>query len=231
MDHLLWYSTRATGEVALLFLSTVLAIGVMAATRLGGRRVPRFVLTDLHRYLTLTGLGFLTVHIGTAVLDSYAPIGAIDAVVPFGSEYRPLWLGLGTLALDILAVLTVTSLLRVRIGLRWWKVLHWSAYACWVLALVHALGTGSDTRGSVFLLITGVCAAVALTAVGRRLATGGTRHLGVRVGAGLAAVIVVAGIVAWTVQGPLEPGWARRSGTPARLLPAPVHPRVRGGGG
>ncbi len=173
MNGFLWYSTRAGGEVALLFLTTVVAVGAMTAIRVGGRRVPRFVLAGLHRNLTLVGLGFLLVHVATAVLDSYVRIGLVDAVVPFASDYRPVWLGLGALALDTLLVLTVTSLLRARIGLRWWKALHWTAYACWGIALVHALGTGTDTRTSVFLFLAGLCCAVVLAAVAWRIATRG----------------------------------------------------------
>ena len=170
MNGLLWYSTRAGGEVTLLFLTTVVALGAMAAVRVGGRRVPRFVLAGLHRNLTLIGLGFLTVHIATAVLDSYVSIGLTDTVVPFVSAYRPIWLGLGALAFDTLLVLTVTSLLRTRIGLRWWKALHWTAYACWAIALIHALGTGTDTRTSVFLFLAGLCCAIVLAAVAWRIA-------------------------------------------------------------
>jgi DMSO/TMAO reductase YedYZ heme-binding membrane subunit len=173
----------------------------------------------MHRNLTLVGLGFLVVHIGTAVLDTYAPIGLADAVLPFTSAYRPIWLGLGTLAFDTLLVLTVTSLLRTRIGLRRWKALHWTAYGCWVTALVHALGTGTDTRASAFLILAGFCCALTLALVGWRLARGGPGHQGARVGAGLAALLVTVLIAAWTVRGPLEPGWAKRSGTPASLLP------------
>jgi hypothetical protein len=219
MNGLLWYSTRAAGEVAFLFLTVVVAFGVMSALRVGGRRIPRFVVAGLHRNLTLIGLGFLAVHIGTAVLDTYAPIGLTDAVVPFISAYRPVWLGLGTLAFDTLLVLTVTSLLRTRVGLRWWKALHWTAYGCWGTALVHALGTGTDTRASAFLLLAGCCCAVALAMVGWRLAAGGPGHAGARLGAGLAVLLVAVLIAAWTVRGPLEPGWARRSGTPTSLLP------------
>jgi sulfoxide reductase heme-binding subunit YedZ len=208
----LWYSARASGEVALLFLTTVVALGVMSALRAGGRHVPRFVLAAMHRNLTLVGLGFLTVHIASTVLDSYAPIGLADAVVPFTSAYRPLWLGLGALAFDALAVLTVTSLLRTRIGLRWWRALHWAAYGCWTVALVHALGTGTDTRVSIVLLLTGVCCAVVLLAVAWRIIAAGPRH---RAGLGLAALIVAVAIAIWTVRGPLEPGWAKRSGTPS----------------
>jgi methionine sulfoxide reductase heme-binding subunit len=218
MNGLLWYATRTAGEVALVLLTAVVALGVMSAARLGGRRTPRFVLAGLHRNLTLTGLGFLVVHIGAAVLDTYAPIRLADTVVPFASAYRPIWLGLGALALDTLLVLTATSLVRARVGLRRWRTLHWGAYACWAFALVHSLGTGTDTRVPFFLAITGTCAAVVLAAVAWRLSLPGPS--GVRASAGLAVVALAALVVLWTARGPLVPGWAARSGTPSSLLPA-----------
>jgi hypothetical protein len=200
----------------------VVAFGVMSAVRIGGRRIPRFVVAGMHRNLTLVGIGFLAVHIGTAVLDSYAPIDLIDAVVPFTSAYRPIWLGLGALAFDTLLVLTVTSLLRARIGLRWWKTLHWAAYGCWAVALLHALGTGTDTRVSAVLFLAGLCGAIVLAAVAWRLATPGPLRPAARVGVGLAALIAVTVIAAWTAWGPLQPGWAKRSGTPTSLVPGPA---------
>ncbi|MEV0406745.1 ferric reductase-like transmembrane domain-containing protein [Actinoallomurus sp. NPDC050550] len=215
---LLWYATRATGEVTLLFLTIVLTLGVLSALRVGGRRAPRFVLAGLHRNLTLAGLGFLAVHIATTVADSYAPITLTDVVVPFGSAYRPIWLGLGAVAFDMIVVLTATSLLRARIGYRRWKALHWAAYACWMAALVHALGTGSDVRSSLFLLLAGVCAAIALAAVAWRLVAAGPGNAGLRAGTGLLTLLAVLVVGAWTVSGPLAGGWARRSGTPASLL-------------
>ncbi len=221
--NVLWYVCRATGEATLLFLTVVLTLGVMSATRFGGHRVPRFVIAGVHRNLTLVGLGFLAVHIAATVADSYVPISLTDAVVPFGSAYRPVWLGLGTLAFDLLVALTVTSLLRLRIGVRRWKALHWSAYGCWGLALVHALGTGSDTRSSLFLMLAGLCCALVLAAVGGRLAGAGPDHPARRYGAGLAVLMVLGVIAVWTMYGPLAPDWAERSGTPhhaAGPLPA-----------
>ncbi len=217
----LWYVCRATGEATLLFLSVVVTLGVMSAARFGGRRVPRFVIADVHRNLTLVGLGFLAVHVAATVADSYVPITVADVVVPFGSAYRPVWLGLGTLAFDLLVALTVTSLLRLRIGVRRWKALHWSAYGCWILALVHALGTGSDTRSSLFLMLAGLCCALVLAAVGRRLVGAGPDHPARRSGAGLAILMVVGVIVVWTVYGPLASDWAERSGTPHHTAGSP----------
>ena len=55
------------------------------------------------------------------MLDTFAPIRLVDAILPFTGVYRPLWLGFGALALDLLVALTVTSLLRARLGHRSWR--------------------------------------------------------------------------------------------------------------
>ena len=59
--------------------------------------------------------------------------------IPFASPYRPVWLGLGAVAFDLLLAVVVTSVLRARIGVRAWRTVHWLAYASWPLALVHSL--------------------------------------------------------------------------------------------
>ena len=84
-------------------------------------------------------------------------------------RYRPLWLGLGAVAFDLLSALVVTSLLRARIGYRAWRAVHWLAYASWPFALVHGLGTGSDSRFGWLVLITIVCAGAVGAALAARL--------------------------------------------------------------
>ena len=86
-------------------------------------------------------------------------------MVPFTGSYRPLWLGLGAVAFDLMLAVVITSLLRARIGYRAWRAVHWLAYASWPLALVHGLGTGSDVKSSWLLVLSAVCALVVLAAV------------------------------------------------------------------
>ena len=90
-------------------------------------------------------------------------------VVPFTATYRPLWVGLGTLALDLVAAVVVTSLLRHRLGARAWRLVHWSAYAAWPAALLHGLRAGTDAGAAWFLAVSLCCAAVGAGAVAWRL--------------------------------------------------------------
>src|SRR5213075_1857371 len=117
-----WYLSRATGAVALVLLTVSVVIGILGSVRFaGGPRWPRFAIDSLHRDVSLLVLVLLAAHIITSVLDSFAPIFLIDAVIPFTSAYRPLWIGFGALAFDVLIALVITSLVRRRLGFRTWR--------------------------------------------------------------------------------------------------------------
>ena len=219
----LWYLTRGTGLVALVLLTASVVLGIVETSGWSRPRWPRFVIAGLHRNVSLLVVVFLAAHIATAVLDGYAPIGWLDAVIPFASPYRPIWLGLGAVAFDLLLAVIVTSLLRRRLGYPAWRAVHWLSYACWPIALVHGFGTGTDTPvGWVLFLSLGSLAAV-LAAVWWRLWKGWPPVPGyewVRGWAAVASVAVPIVIVVWLFIGPLRPGWSGRAGTPRNLLPS-----------
>ena len=168
-DSILWYATRGAGAVSLVLLSGVVALGVASALRWRLGAWPRFLTAGFHRNLALLSVVFLALHIVTAVVDPYTSLGWAAAVVPFSSPYRTFWLGLGVVALDLLGALIVTSLLRSALRFRTWRLVHWFAYACWPLALVHGLGTGTDATRSWMLAIEVACLALVLAAVVARL--------------------------------------------------------------
>ena len=214
----LWYSTRATGLVALVLLTASVVIGVLTSVRFGTGNWPRFTFQDLHRRVSLLAVVFVGLHVVTTVSDSFAPIGWLAVVVPFTSPYRRLWLSFGTISVDLLLAVTISSLLRQRINPRTWRALHWLAYASWPLAVVHGLGTGTDPHlGWVIVLVVG-CVAAVLGALAWRLASGWPAGAAVRVTAGATSVVAVIALAAWTDTGPLRSGWALRAGTPPALL-------------
>jgi predicted ferric reductase len=222
-----WYLTRATGTTALILLTLSVVLGVVDVERYTTPRMPRFVIDGMHRTVSLLAVAFLAVHILTAVLDTFTSIPLIDAVVPFVGSYRPLWLGLGAVAFDLMLGVVITSLVRPRLGHRTWRLTHWLAYASWPIALLHGLGTGSDTKATWMIAISAVCLAAVLVAVCVRVASGWPARLGVRAAALTAAGFFAAGTVVWLPGGPLGSGWARRSGTPTSLLSHATSRRAR----
>jgi hypothetical protein len=210
----LWFATRATGLMAMILLSACVVLGILVQVRFVSVRWPRFLTVGLHRNLSLMVLVFVVLHVGTTVADSYTSISLLDAVLPFASSYRPFWLGLGAVAFDLLLALAVTSLLRVRLGHRAWRLTHWASYACWPIAVVHGLGTGSDPRRQWVLALTMGCVLVVLSAFSLRLAAGWPDSGALRLGAAIVAITAVLAGGRWAQQGPMQADWSRRSGTP-----------------
>lgn len=171
-------------------------------------------------------LVFLELHIATAILDPFAHLGLQDAVIPFASTYRPLWLGMGVVAAELVMALAITSALRSRITYRIWRALHWIAYACWPLALLHSVGTGSDVRASWFTVLDIICVGAVFSAVvGWRLVHGWPRAAAIRITAALGSGLAVIALALWMANGPLAPGWARAAGTPADLIRSGAPPQ------
>jgi predicted ferric reductase len=211
----LWYTTRATGLVALVLLTVGMALGLLSSVRFYRPNWPRFVTLGLHRNVTLLALVFTVVHVVTTVLDSFVSIPLPDAFVPFISSYRPIWLGLGAIAFDLMLALVGTSLLRAQMGLRAWRLVHWSAYLCWPVAVLHGLGTGTDTPARWVLVLTAGCVLlVAVLTVWRLALTWPDRPVASFAGVALVVLALIVG-GAWLRAGPLSPDWSARSGTHA----------------
>jgi sulfoxide reductase heme-binding subunit YedZ len=166
---LLWYVARATGVVALVLLTIVMALGVANVRRLRTRHIPRFVIDAVHRNAALLAVSFVGLHVVTTIVDTYVNISPLAAVVPFASAYKALWIGLGTASLDLLGAVMITSLLRRRLGHRLWRATHWLAYASWPVAMIHSLGAGTDASSSWMLAVAGACALVVFGAVAVRV--------------------------------------------------------------
>jgi DMSO/TMAO reductase YedYZ heme-binding membrane subunit len=214
----LWYLTRATGAVTLLLLTASVVLGVANVGRLQSRGWPRFVIEGLHRNVSLLAIAVLIIHIATSVLDPFAGIHLIDAVVPFVGSYRPFWLGLGAFASDLLLAIAITSLVRRRLGHGTWRAIHWLAYLCWPVAVMHTVGTGSDVKQVWLLALTAACVVAVIVAVWARVGFGWPASRGVRGTAVAASVVLPAALVLWLPSGPLGADWAARAGTPASAL-------------
>jgi predicted ferric reductase len=213
-----WYFARGTGVVSLLLLTAIMVLGILGPLRVATRTFPRFAVETIHRDLSLLAVAVIAVHVVASVLDGFAPIYLQDAVIPFISAYRGLWLGLGAVAFDLMLALILTSLIRRRLGYKAWRWVHLLAYASWPVAVAHGLGTGSDAASSWSMLITFACvAAVAVAGLMRVI-----RVLDIpqawRTTAVVATLAIPVALAVFAVVGPLAPHWAARAGTPTSLL-------------
>jgi len=213
-----WYFARATGLVALVLLTAVLVLGILGPLRISTTRWPRFATNSLHRDLSLLAVAVIAIHVLVSVLDGFASITLIDAVVPFIASYRPLWLGLGALAFDLILALVLTSVVRRRLGYRSWRLVHWLAYASWPVAVLHGLGTGSDTSQGWALILTFACVLLVAIAMIARLVRADSITDGWRTAGYVATIGLALAFYLFALVGPLSPHWATRAGTPSALI-------------
>lgn len=169
---LLWYTTRGAGAVSLVLLSAVVVLGILSVLRVQSTAWPGFLTIGLHRNLALMTVVFLALHIVTAVVDPFTHLGWLTAVLPFSSYYRTFWLGLGTVAFELLLAVVLTSLARGFIGQVGWRLVHWLSYASWPIAVLHGFGTGTDAWSAWLFALQAVCIVAVLAAIGYRVVAG-----------------------------------------------------------
>ena len=166
MSSLWWYVARSAGIVSWILLACSVLWGLALSTRALGARPRANWLLDLHRFLGGLAVVFVGVHLGGLMLDSWVEIGPLQVLVPFASGWNPPAVAWGVVGLYLLTAIEVTSLLRKRIPKRWWKGVHFTSYLLYVVATVHLLTAGTDSRNPLMLwaVVAATTAIVGLTA-------------------------------------------------------------------
>lgn len=161
------------GVFALLALTAVVVVGLAGTDRMvltpGGRIIGQAV----HRALALLAVAALATHIVLEIAAGRSHV--VDAFVPFEAHSRALYIGLGTIASDLVLVIVATSLVRGQFATRWspvWRVIHATSYAVWLLSIVHGLLAGRTAKPYVDWSY-GACVALVAIALAIRFGTSG----------------------------------------------------------
>jgi sulfoxide reductase heme-binding subunit YedZ len=182
MNDAMWAFGRVSGIVALVLFTASVVLGIITRSGRPLPGLPRFSISLLHRNIALLASTFIVLHVGSLMLDSFARLKVVDIVVPFLGSFKPFWQGLGTVAVDLLIAIVVTSLFRKQFGARVFRVIHWSTYAMWPIALAHSIGNGTNGTSRWFLLLSAASIAVVLGAVIWRTSTRFTESAAARQG-------------------------------------------------
>jgi DMSO/TMAO reductase YedYZ heme-binding membrane subunit len=140
---MLFYS----GVLALVALTAAVGVGIVATDRIVMVPAKRVVAQAVHRAVSLAALAFLVIHIVLEILAQR--VNVIDAFVPFLAAGRTFYIGLGTVASDLVVLLIVTGIARGRFATKrpWtWRAIHAVAYVCWPLSIWHGLLAGRAAK-------------------------------------------------------------------------------------
>jgi hypothetical protein len=141
----LWLAGRATGIVAYLLLTALVALGLVLShpTNQSTWKLSRRIF-PWHEHLFVFVAAFLAVHVVSLVLDPYAGVGVGGALVPGLSEYRSAPVALGTLGLYAALVAGLSARWTRLLPAGLWLRLHRFALVAWVLGWLHGLTAGTD---------------------------------------------------------------------------------------
>jgi DMSO/TMAO reductase YedYZ heme-binding membrane subunit len=142
-----WITGRALGIAGYLALFALVALGVWM------RHPWRFRVGIVHPEARLRAhatLGIATValiagHLVFLASDHYAGVGWVGALVPGLSRYRPVAVGLGVGAFELLLVIAATARFAGRRGTKHWLAIHRLASVTFALTWFHGVLAGTDT--------------------------------------------------------------------------------------
>ena len=129
------------GVFALITLCASVGLGLVATDRMFMSPGHRVLVQSMHRAASFGAVAFLIIHISTEILAQRVHV--LDAVIPFLSPFRTFYIGLGTIASDLIILLLITGILRGRFnasGKAWrWRAIHYTSYLAFVFGVWHGL--------------------------------------------------------------------------------------------
>lgn len=139
-----WFIARITGLTAFAVLSLSVLSGEALRTSVLDFLAKNRAVRKLHDFTTPLWLPLVFAHIIALLLDKTARIAPVNVVIPFITDYGALAIGLGTVAFDIVMVVTITSWLRSRMNNTLWMWIHRTSYIAFVAIFFHAALSGTD---------------------------------------------------------------------------------------
>ena len=139
-----WFIARITGLTAFAVLSLSVLSGEALRTSVLDFLAKNRAIRKLHDFTTPLWLPLVLAHVIALLLDKTARIQPVNVVVPFLTDYGEIPIGLGTIAFDIIMVVTITSWLRSRMNNTLWMWIHRTSYLAFVALFFHAALSGTD---------------------------------------------------------------------------------------
>jgi methionine sulfoxide reductase heme-binding subunit len=163
VDQFFWVLARVAGLGSYAALAIALVTGIALRTAvfdwLGSNRLVR----SLHEYTIVLWIPLAVIHVASLLLDGTARVTVIDVIVPFHSTYGTLAIGLGSLSVDVLLLVSVTAYLKRHMRKEVWIWIHRLGYAAFALIFLHAVLSGTDFSDPAVSAITWGSAAALLT--------------------------------------------------------------------
>jgi predicted ferric reductase len=146
LDLSAYVGLTAVGAITLNMLLGTLMIFRYSPVRQWPHR--RFNYFRLHNLSGYAALSLAVLHPVILLFDKTANFRLLDLLYPVHSPSQPLENTIGAVALYGIAIVVVTSYLRIRLGRRLWKSFHFSIYVAAAALFWHSLFTDPALKNS-----------------------------------------------------------------------------------
>ncbi len=162
-----WTLARASGFTSYALMWCLVALGIVLShpALRGVTRRRQLLVLRVHVILTVFTVAFTALHVVVLAMDPWSHVGWGGALLPMASDYRPIPVTLGVVALWAALLTAVTAALAGRmLGRAWWPV-HKVAVVVFGLTWAHGVFAGSDTSEfvKVYLISAGVLLVLAVS--------------------------------------------------------------------
>ena len=149
MDLFFWQLARASGLAAYVALCIAVLTGLAPRTAALGFLATNRAVRALHDWTPWIVIPAAVTHVVALLLDATARISVVDLIIPFRTSYGQLAIGLGTISLDVVVIVLVTTWLRRRMSNGAWQSFHRLSYVGFVTMFLHAILSGTDLASPV----------------------------------------------------------------------------------
>ena len=142
-----WILGRSLGIATYVALAAMVFLGLWLRHpwRARFRRPGPEAILWAHVTLAACTVALLVGHLTALALDRYAGVGWTGVFVPWGAQFRPTAVALGTLAFYLLLLIVGTAALAGSIGRAVWFPIHTASVVVFCMALAHGVMAGSDS--------------------------------------------------------------------------------------
>jgi len=168
-QSMVWQFVRSSGLTAYILFTLSTLWGLALSAKIVQDWSPGTLSMLLHSSLSWLGVAFGGIHVFLLLFDTYVPYRPLELLIPFTGPYRPLAVGLGTLTLWIMLLVTLSFSIKKQLGHRRWKLLHYTSYVGFFLVTAHALFAGTDAGKIGFQLVFGLATLLVVVATVYRI--------------------------------------------------------------
>jgi predicted ferric reductase len=148
-----WYLSRSMGLIAYLLMTASVMWGLVLSSKIVKEVAPPPAALAVHNAISWAGIGLGLLHALALLFDTYYTYTLFDVLMPFVGPYRPGWVGLGTLSLYAMTIVSMSFAWRKWLGQTGWRIIHYTSFFFYAVVTVHGLMAGTDSASPAIRLL------------------------------------------------------------------------------